>query len=113
MRSSHYSGSIDGDIREYLREMRKRGVTAPTFKGPEPYVQLWELGIMVPYLATIRLSRLVTQELYYAVDKTHVEGFADMMYAGKIGVHDAEGLLKDSEVLYWEVGGLDPGIYRR
>ena len=55
MRATHYQGSIDGDIKQYLIETHSNGMVCPTFKGYEPFEQLWDLGVVTPQITSIRL----------------------------------------------------------
>jgi hypothetical protein len=113
MRATHYRGSIDGDIKKYLKEMHENGAVCPTFTGYEPFKQLWDLGVMLPYIASIRLLHGEgMDEHYYVVDENHLEGIELKAHSGQPGLHDAKELLTKTRAPYWEADGLDPRAYR-
>jgi hypothetical protein len=113
MRATHYRGSIDGDIEAYLKEMHENGAVAPSFTGYEPFKQLWELGVMTPGIASIRLVHGSGEDEHYSVvDKNHLEGVLLPVHSGKEGLHNAREILTRTKASFWEVSGLDPIAYR-
>ena len=113
MRSTHYRGSIDGDIKLYLKEMHENGAVCPSFKGYEPFEQLWNLGVMHPEIASIRLVYgQGMDEHYLVVDEDKLEGIELKAHSSKPGLHNAKELLTKTTAPFWEVDGLDPRAYR-
>lgn len=112
MRATHYRGKIDGDIKEYLKEMHTNGANYPSFQGYEPFKQLWELGVIIPEIASIRLVHGVgADEHYIVVDEENLEGVKLKAHSGKPGLHNIEEILTNTKAPFWEIGGLDPRIY--
>src|SRR3989344_2661544 len=113
MQATHYHGSIDGDIRKYLKEMHENGAVCPSFRGYAPFKQLWDLGVMLPGIASIRLVHgQGYDEYYYVVDEHTLEGVLLKAHSGQEGMHNAKELLTHTQAPYWQVEGLDPRVYR-
>jgi len=113
MRATHYRGSIDGDIKAYLKEMHENGAVSPSFVGYEPFKQLWDLGVMYPGIASIRLVHgQGADEHYIVADETHLEGVLLKAHSGKEGLHNTKELLTKTKAPFWEASGLDPKAYR-
>lgn len=113
MRATHYRGSIDGDINAYLKEMHKNGAVCASFVGYEPFKQIWDLGVMHPGIASIRLVHgQGLDEHYIVVDEINLEGVSLNAHSGKGGLHNTKELLTKTEAKFWEVDGLDPKAYR-
>jgi len=112
MRLAYYRGSIDGDIKKYLQERHNDGSVAPTFIGFAPFKQIWDLGVIEPHIATIRLMHdQGWDEHYVVVDETQVEGIALITHAGKPGLHNTQELLTTTMAPYWEIQNLNPKVY--
>ena len=113
MRATHYRGSIDGDIRAYLKEMHENGAVCPSFNGYGPFKQLWDLGVMLPEIASIRLVYGQGMDEHYIVaDEFHLEGVELKAHSGKSGLHNTKEILTKTQAPFWEVDGLDPRAYR-
>jgi hypothetical protein len=115
MRATHYRGSIDGDIKKYLKKMHENGAVCPSFKGYEPFKQLLDLGVMLPEVASIRLVHgQGSDEHYILVDENSLEGVELKAHSGKPGLHNAEILLTTTQApfCFWEAGNLDPRAFR-
>lgn len=115
MKSAHYSGAIDGNIKEYLVECRQDGRVAPTFKGYEPFKQLWDLEAIVPDYTSIRLmwSSGRTDEFYIVLDKEKIEGINLRVHSGQPGIHNTQKILTNTDADYWCIEGLNPKVFRR
>ena len=113
MRAAHYRGSIDDDIRKYLKETHENGAVCPSFRGYEPFKQLWDLGVMLPRIASIRLVHGQGMDEHYIVaDEEHLEGISLEAHSGKEGLHNTKELLTKTRAGFWEASGLDPRAYR-
>ncbi len=113
MRATHYRGSIDGDIKTYLKEMHENGAVCASFVGYEPFKQIWDLGVMRPGVASIRLVHgQGHDEHYIVVDENNVEGVLLDAHSGRKGLHNIRELLTNTKAGFWEVDGLDPRAYR-
>jgi len=113
MQATHYRGSIDGDIKIYLKDMHENGAVCPSFKGYEPFKQLWDLGVMLPEIASIRLVHGQGMDEHYIVmDEDHLEGVLLNAHSGKHGLHNTKEILTNTQAPFWEVDGLDPRAYR-
>lgn len=114
MRATHYRGSIDGDIKKYLIEAHSNGMVCPTFKGYEPFEQLWDLGVVTPQITSIRLMFNIGRgdEHYIVADKEHLEGIVIKAHPGQEGLHITKELLTKTKADYWEVNGLNPKAFR-
>ena len=113
MRATHYRGSIDGDIKAYLKEMHENGAVNPSFTGYEPFKQMWDLGFMDSYVASIRLVHgACLDEHYYVVDEHHLEGAKLKDYSGKEGLHNTKDILTNTQAKFWEISMLKPKAYR-
>ena len=113
MQATHYHGSIDGDIRKNLKEMHENGAVCHSFRGYEPFKQLWDLGVMLPGIASVRLVHGQGHDEHYIVaDENHLEGVLLQAHSGKSGLHNTRDVLTNTEAGFWEVDGLDPRAYR-
>jgi len=113
MRATHYRGSIDGDIKAYLKEMHENGAVCPSFRGYEPFKQIWDLGVMLPNIASIRLVHGHGMDEHYIVaDEDHLEGVELKAHSGKSGMHNTKEILTKTKAGFWEVSGLNPKVYR-
>ena len=114
MRATHYRGSIDGDIKQYLIESHSNGMVSPTFKGYESFEQLWDLGVVTPKITSIRLMFNIGRgdENYIVADKEHLEGIVVNAHPGQEGLHNTEEILTKTKADYWEVSMLHPKAYR-
>jgi hypothetical protein len=113
MRATHYRGSIDGDIKKYLKETHENGAVCSSFIGYEPFKQLWDLGVVEPGIASIRLyfpNR--SDEHYIVADENNLEGVLLNAHSGQKGLHNTKELLTKTEAKYWEVDDLNPRAYR-
>jgi len=112
MQATHYRGSIDGDIKAYLKEMHENGVVCPSFTGYEPFKQVWDLGVIHPEITSIRLKFISRDEHYMVVDEHQVQGVELKMHSGQDGLFDTKELLTKTQAPFWEIDGLDPKAYR-
>lgn len=113
MRATHYRGSIDGNIRAYLKEMHENGAVCPSFKGYEPFKQLWDLGIMLPEIVSIRLVHGQGMDEHYIVaDEFYLEGVELDAHSGRQGLHSTKEILTGTKAPFWEIDGLDPRAFR-
>lgn len=113
MRATHYRGRIDGDIKEYLIEMHSNGAVAPSFRGHEPFKQMWEMGIITPEIASIRLVHgSGMDEHYMIINENTMEGISLMAHSGKPGFHNIQDILSKTEAPFWEISGLHPRAFR-
>jgi hypothetical protein len=110
----HYGGHADGDIKQHLKNMHESGAVAPTFKGYEPFKQLWDLGFVTPQITVIRLMFNLGRgdENYSIVDEENLEGVILNCHSGIPGVHNTKELLTNTKAKYWEISGLNPKAYR-
>ena len=113
MKSTHYSGKTDGNIKTYLKEMHVNGAVCPSFVGYEPFRQLWTLGLVTTDVTSVRLYFPDRQDEHYlVVDEIHLEGISLMAHSGQEGLHETEKILSDANLRYWEVSSLNPKAYR-
>jgi len=113
MRAAHYRGKIDGDIKKYLKEKHENGAVCASFIGYEPFKQLWDLGVICPGIASVRLYFPERSDEHYIVaDKDTLEGVVLNVHSGQPGLHNTQELLSKTQANYWEVDGLDPKAYR-
>jgi hypothetical protein len=110
----YYSGSIDGDIKQHLKQMKASGFVAPTFKGYKPFKQLWDLGVITPEITFIRLmyNSWRGDENYVVVDEENLEGVILNVHSGIEGIHNTKEMLTKTAAPYWEISGLNPKAYR-
>ncbi len=113
MRAAHYRGSIDGDIKEYLKITRTDRSVDPTFTGYEPFKQLLDLNVVTPNITSIRLVHGFGSDEYYTVfDKENLEGVILKKYSGKTGLHNTKEILTETKAPFWEIHFLEPRAYR-
>ena len=114
MRSAHYQGPEDGDIKDYLVWGHDNGIVAPTFKGYEPFKQLWDMGVVIPEIAMVRLKYgMRSDECYVVKDKDNVEGMELEAHSGHKGIFNTKELLSTTDADNWEALGLMPTAFRR
>jgi hypothetical protein len=112
MKGTYYRGKMDGDIRIYLKNVHNSGAVSPAFIGYEPFKQLWELGVINPGIASIRVVRGIVDEHYKIVDEKNIEGVILNAHSGREGLHNTQDILTSKEVVRWEISGLNPKVYR-
>ena len=111
MKSTHYRGTIDGDIKKYLKETHASGAVCSSFIGYEPFKQLWGLGVITPQITSIRLVRGTIDEHYLVVDKDNLEGVLLNKHSGKKGRYNTKEILTKLDTGFWEVSFLNPKAY--
>lgn len=108
-----YKPRRDGPIENYLK-MRKEMNLPFSFRGLEPYQELWNKRYIMPDIASVRLvfSHARSDEHYCVVSEHELEGIELPMHSGKPGMHDPEKILTDKEISWWEISGLNPVAWR-
>ena len=114
MRAAHYRGKRDGSIKRYLRETHEGGGSRlPSFRGYEPFQQLWALGVVTPQITSIRLFKgTASDEHYSVIDETHREGVGLKAHSGQPGLHETREILTRTDFDFWEASSLDPRAFR-
>ena len=107
-----YSGSTDGEIKDYLIASRQSGIICPSFVGYEPFRQLVDKGFFQPNVGVVKLvfNPEIKGEYYLIIDVNTLE---EITLNGLPELHDAREVLAKTGVDYWEAGNLDPKVFTK
>tara|TARA_Y100000034_G_C6907867_1_gene421894 strand:- start:6362 stop:6709 length:348 start_codon:yes stop_codon:yes gene_type:complete len=102
-----YDPKINGTIEEYI-EFCKSNQMGISFKGPEQFQQLVNLGYITPHITSIRLMYgMGSAGFYQVIDNFQLEGVDVSVHAGKEGIHNPKELLS-GDVPHFEVSMMNP-----
>jgi hypothetical protein len=111
MVDNFYPNSSSESILDFVRRRKNEGAVCPTFRGYEPFVELWKIGAVTPYQTSIRLFVEAGYDQHYSViSEIEVEGVEAVCHSGISGIHNIEELLRNPDYKYWEISGLNPRV---